>query len=355
MCSDAEEITSSFFGNGYITPLGAEISDFIYKTGTCSKDHLVDTLQQRGYSPDAIQEEVERQCFCSTLRVTPEDTCMSIGLGAALWMDICKRIHDQESMMAGRIERRGPHVKMDIYQTDFQFSRLRRTVKDAGFHKAPVMRWTAQFDEREAATLLDPLLGAIPFTDPHTAGDKFSVLKAISGIMSQKSRKLWVWLIVHPVVCLKLTPGAKEWLKTLFRLGNGPVEWGGIPLSFYEIQMNTDLTDEEIEEAFEYLEKVEIVRRVKDEFTPTGLGHTLMRRALKGDKSITFAVTRNTDTEYRLEVSAPSHVGDEVRDVLEAHGGVSDESCTPVSFSPSEGSWVAAVMGEVITKMVEQT
>ncbi len=352
---DKEVIISSFFENGYVTPLGLEIGDYISKNHTCPRDLFIDTLVQRGYSAEDVQKELDRQCFYPTLRFNHvDDTYKGVLLGINLWSDICKRIHDQESIVSGQLQVKGSFIKVDIYRTDFQFSKLRKKVKDLGLYKAPVMRWTGQFTKREALACLDRLFEAVPFTDPHTRGDRFSVLEAVGDIIGRKPGKPWAWLVAHPVVHLELTPVARKVLETLFSLSNGPIDWKGTHISPYEIQMNTDISFEEIQESLEYLEETGIVRQVGEDFTPTGLGYLLVRRALRGDKSLTFAVTRNAETECRLEVSTPSYLGCEVRDVLSQCGGISiSEYSTPVVISSCERSQVVNVMEKVLSKVAK--
>lgn len=354
MSGDKEVVICSFFENGYVTPLGLEIADYISKNRTCPRDLFIDNLVHRGYSAEDVQKELDRQCFCPTLRFNQsDDTYLGVDLGINLWSDICKRIHDQESMVSGQLQVKGSFMKVDIYRSDFQFSTLRKKVKDLGLSKAPVMRWTGQFTKGEALTCLDRLFGTVPFTDPHTTGDRFSVLEAVGDIIERKPGKPWAWLVAHPVVHLELTPVGRKVLETLFSLSNGPIEWKGTPISPYEINMNTDISFGEIQESLEYLGETGIVRQVEGDFTPTGLGYLLVRRALREDKSLTFAVTRNAEREYKLEISTPRYAGCEVRDVLTECGGVSiSEYLTPVVISSCERSQVVDVMEKVLSKVV---
>ena len=355
----SEVLVSSFFGNGYVTLPGAEIKDYISKTCHCSKKALTDMLRQRGYTTDEITAELNRQCSCSVLRFLPSrSTYTSTDIGTALWEDICNRIGDQPSIVAGNLQCKGSKIKIDIYRTDFQPTELKKKIKNLQLHQAPVMRWTGQFQMKDTLQCVDHLIEAVPFTGYHRRGDLSSVLQIAGEIVRRKPKKTpWAWLVFHPVVQVELTPSKKKVLKKLFKLSNGPVDWKGTPVSLDELLINTDLLYEEIEESIEYLKKHGIVRIIDSsngDLTPTGQGYVLLRHAFRPCPSVTFAVTRNAETEYQLEVSTPSYLTRSIQDLLKEQGGtVLSEFQTPAVFSSRERSQICAVFDVIIKALSE--
>jgi hypothetical protein len=186
-------LTSSFFGNGYVTLLDAEIKDYICKHKKSSRTAFIDTFSQRGYAFDDIAEELDRQCYFSTLRYIPkEDTYAGIQIGMNLWHDICARIHDQKSMIAGQLQWRDGRVKVDIFRTDLQPLTLKKKVSALRLRRAPVMRWTKRFTEKNVLKCLGYLLDAVPFTSFHKKEDLSGVLRMIDDVINSKSeRRPW--------------------------------------------------------------------------------------------------------------------------------------------------------------------
>lgn len=347
-------VVASFFGNRYVTLLDVEIRDIICKNHTCSRQEFIDTLCKRRYASDDITEELDRQCSCSTLRYSAaDDTYTSVDIGITLWNDMCSRIHDQESMLGGQLQGSGSRVKIDIYRTDFQFSKLKKWIKSLGFYQAPVMRWTKKFTRTDAVRCFDHLMEAVPFTDVYGSGDQSCVLHMVGDVIDRKSKKTpWAWMVCHVVAQLELTPPRKQMLETICSLSNGPVDWKGNPVSLYEIKMNTDLSEEEITESLEYLQKKGIVRWVMGDLTPTGQGYVLVRHALRCDPAITFGITRIRDKEYQLEVSTPSYLNGEMRDLLSEYSGSSlSDLCTPAVFPHGERTEVLDVLDAVMEKL----
>lgn len=346
-----EVIVSSFFDKEYVTLLGVEIRDYIYKLKKCSKPKLIENLRQRGYKTNEISKELDRQYYCSTLRFLPSKnayTCVDIG--TILWSDICCRIYDQKSMIAGQLQYSGSSIKLDVYRTDFQSPELKREIRSLGLHRAPVMRWTKRFRKKEALKCLKYLTGVLPFPNHHDEGDYSGVLQTVKKVIDRKPKRTpWAWLVTHPVVQLELTPQRKKVLETLLSLSNGPVDWKGIPVSLDELQLNTNLPYEEIKESTEYLKEQGVTRQVRDDLTPTGQGYVLLRHAFRSNSSVTFAVTRSTEKEYQLEVSTPSYLNPEMCTLLKEHGGtMCPEFHTPAVFSPREGSQVIQVLDSIM-------
>lgn len=353
--SDTDELIASFFGNRYATLLDAEIKNHICETQKCSKQEFIDILSQKEYSIDDITEELDRQCSSSTLRYVPsEDAYTGVKIGMNLWDDMCSRIRDQESILAGQLQRTGSRIKIDIYRTDFQFTKLKKGIKFLGLHQAPVMRWTKKFEKKDALKCLDLLMAAVPFTDVHSKGDHSCVIHMIGDVIDRKPKKTpWAWMVCHSVVQLELTPSRKEVLETVFSLSNGPVDWSGTPVSLDEIEMNTDVSHKEISGSLEYLQEKGIVRMVKEDFTPTGQGYVLVRHAFRSDSAITFVVTHTTDKEYQLEVSTPSYLNCEMQDLLkEWSGSRLSEFHTPAVFPLWGRSQVVEVMDAIIGKLL---
>ncbi|MBU7027993.1 MAG: hypothetical protein HXS48_13745 [Theionarchaea archaeon] len=350
MTPEMDELVSSFFDNGYVTQLDAEIRDYICQTEKGTKKAFIDVLCQRGYKIDDITQEFDRQCSCSTLRYVPsDDTYVGVPLGMNLWSDMCNRIHDQESMVAGRLQRTGSSIKIDIYRTDFQSLKLKKKVKSIGLRPCPVMRWTKKFQKGAALKCLDYLMEVLP-PAPHEGGS--SVLQEIREVISRKPKRApWAWLVAHPVVKLELSPTRKRVVKTLLSLSNGPVDWKGTPVSLDELKMHTNLPSEEIEESIEYFNGKGIVRKVYGDFTPTSLGYPLLRHAFRSRPCVTFAVVYRTDREYQLEVSTPSYLAPEIRDSLEERGGTISGVSTPAVFF-FEKSQVGEVMDALITELL---
>lgn len=347
-------VVASFFGNRYVTLLDVEIRDLICKNHTCSRQKFIDTLCKQGYASDDITEELDRQCSCSTLRyLSAEDTYTGVDIGVTLWGDMCNRIHDQESMLGGQLQGSGSHIKVDIYRTDFQFSKLRKWIKSLGLYQAPVMRWTRKFTRKDAVRCLDHLMEAVPFTDMCSSGDHSCVLQMVGDVIDRKPKKTpWAWMVCHAVAHLEVTPSRRQMLETICSLSNGPVDWKGNPVSLCEIKMNTNLSEEEITESLEYLQEKGIVRWVKGDLTPTGQGYVLVRHALRSDSAITFGITRIRDREYRLEVSTPSYLTGEMRDLLKEYSGSSlSEFRTPAVFPLWERTQVLDVLDAVTEKL----
>ncbi|MBU7016022.1 MAG: hypothetical protein HXS44_00830 [Theionarchaea archaeon] len=346
-----ELVTSSSFGNSYVTPLGIEIRDFICRNQKGSREVIVDTLCQRGYTLGDITEELDRQCYCSTMRFVPSDSMFfACPVGVHSWGDICSRIYDQESMIAGKIHWRGSRIAIDVYRSDFQFSKLRKEVKSQGLHTAPVMRWTGRYQKEGALQCLDRLTGVMPFISHRSKGDLQSVIEIVTDVVSRKSRRVkWAWLITHPVTQLILTPSRKAVMKKLFLLSNGPVEWKGTLVSLCELTMHTHLSREEVKDAVLYLEGEGIIREVNKDLTPTGLGYTLLRSAFKSTPLITFAIIRRGEREYQLEISSPSSLNPEIRDTCREHkGSALSEYKTPTIFPLCRKSHILDVMDRII-------
>lgn len=345
-------VIASFFGNRCATLLDAEIKNHICETQKCSKQEFIDILSQK-YSIDDITAELDRQCSFSTLRYVPsEDAYTGVEIGMNLWDDMCSRIHDQESVLAGQLQRTGSCIKVDIYGTDFQVTKLKEGVKFHGLNQAPVMRWTKKFEKKDALKCLDLLMAAVPFTDVHSRGDRSCVIHLIGDVIDRKPKKTpWAWMVCHSVVQLELTPSKKDVLETVFSLSNGPVDWNGTPVSLDEIEMNTKVSRKEISGSLVYLQEKGIVRMVKEDFAPTDQGYVLVRHAFRSDSAVTFVVTHKTDKEYQLEVSTPSYLNCEMQDLLKEWSGTRlSEFHTPAVFPLWERSQVVEVMDAIITK-----
>lgn len=348
-------LISSFFGNSYVTLLDIEIKDYIYAHGSSSKQEFIDILQQRGYSISDITDEIDRQCCCAALKYNPSDhTYCRTDIGVELWHDICYRIHDQKSMIAGEVHVKKPFITLIIYRTDFQTPQLRKKVSSLGLRRAPVMKWAGHYKDR--LPRLDTLMTVLPVTGYHDAGDRSCVVTMIDKVITRKSkRKPWAWLVTHPVVELEVTPLREEVLHALLGLCNGPVDWKGTAVSFYELKRFTGFSLTEIKEALEYLQKQGIVRQVDDDFTLTIQGYTLLRHAFTSYRSLTFAVVHRTDKKYCLEISAPSYLDSEIRHLLKELGGaVFSDVCTPVVFPLCEKSRVIDVIDMVIKNMQKE-
>jgi hypothetical protein len=346
--SGVNELVVSFFGNGYITYCDVEITDYIYETPVVPRKDFVAILRQRGYSIKDITEELDRQCYASTLRYIPsEDVYVGVDMGRYLWQDILGRIHDQKSMVGGRIEKTDSGVKLDIYRTDFQSLKFKRLVNHVGFNQAPVMRWTRKFKIDNALQCLDPLLDVVPPGVLHGKADRLFLLQAIREANRSKSRKTtWAWLITHPVMRLELTPSRECVVRTVLSLSNGPVDWKGKLVSFDDLR-RTGLSRYKIDESLEYLENQGVIRRIQGGVTPTGQGYVLLQYAWKTTPSVTFAVVHVKEL-YRLEISIPADPGSPIRDILTECGGKFSDDSTLAVFSECEKSEVTHLIDALI-------
>ena len=353
-----ELVTLSLFDDEYVTPLDIEIESYIFENQRSSQQQFIDIFCQHGYAPEDIVEELDRQCYCSVLRFLPsEGAYVAVPLGMNLWDDMCNRIHDQGSMIAGKLRRKGSRIVIDIYRTDFQGSELKEEVKSLGLRRAPVMRWTKQVERKEGSKCLDHLIDVLPFDSPHGRGDKFCVLQKVTEVVNRKPvKRKWAWLVSHPVVQLVLTPSRKAILKKVLSLSNGPLDWKGNLVSLYELKMNTDLSSEEVEEAVEYFMKTGIIRKVNRDYTPTGQGYTLSRGVFNPCSCVTFAVIRRTNREYQLEVSTPSTANPEIWNTLKEKGGIpSSDYSTPVVFPYREKSQVITVLDATMGVLLDSS
>ena len=347
-----EWITLSFFGNRYVTPIEIEIKDKISKHRTYPKKQLVDNLCTQGHDIGDVTKELNRQCSCSTLRFIPsKDVYVGAEIGRNIWSDICGRIHTQESTVGGKLQVTESGIKMDIYRTDFQFSKLKERVASLGFKRAPVMRWTGTFNKKKALECLDQIAGEVPFAEPHEKGDRSCVLDMVCEVIERKSKRApWAWLLSHAVVQVEMTPVRRNVIETLFSLSNGPVDWKGNLISLHELKMNTNLSLDEIEKAVEYFQKKGVVRQMRGDFSPTEQGYTLVRRAFKDENGVTFALVHVTEADYKLEISTPSYVGPEIMGLLNEEGGTSvSEVGTPVIFCPYTREEVVDLLGMLVS------
>ena len=296
-----EILLSSFFGNGYLTYIDVEITDFMYTRKKVEKQKFIEVLRQRGYPLKDILQELDRQCYASTLQYIPgEDAYVGLEIGRNLWIDILERINEQKSVMGGKIERRGSFLQVSIYRSDFQSLKFKNLVKHLGFRQAPVMRWTEVGTKKDILRNVDVLISTLPPAGECTHGDRGLLLKLIRKVNAHKLRKTtWAWLITHTIMKLRLTPPQGALLKTLLSLSNGPVDWKGRLVPREELQEWTNIPSETLEEIIEYLKAQGIVREVSQGLTPTGQGYILVKYAL-APPSFTFAVTHLTNGEYRL-------------------------------------------------------
>ena len=351
MSSKVNELIVSFFGNGYVTYIDAEISDYIHQRRKVPQQEFIDILHQKGYSIKNITEELDRQCYASTLRYIPsEDAYVGVDIGRNLWTDILRGIQNQESMVGGKLQIIDSDVKLDIYRTDFQSPKFKKMIKDLGLHQAPVMRWTKQFKRRKALQCLDSLMDLITPRTHQDEADLKTVLQAIQYANKNKSKKTtWAWLITHPVMRLELTSSRETVARTLFSLSRGPVDWKGKLVSFDELKVSTGLSHREIEESIEYFEEQGVIRKINDGLTPTGQGYVLVQYAFRSHHSITFAVVRVDKEYYQLEISAPRLPGFDITDVLEDNGGKTHSKLgTPVVFPKREKSEVITLLNTII-------
>ncbi len=349
-----EVLVSSFFDNEYVTPLDVEIADYICTHHTCSRSEFTDVFSQQGYSAEDVTQQLDRQCSLSTLRFVPSKKMYEkVDTGMHLWADICSRIHTQESVLAGQLQAVKPYIRLDVYRSDFQSPSLKKIAMQSRLKHAPVMKWTGKFRTNTVLKYVDRFMEAMPCITCHDEGDRSAVLHCVEEIISKKPKRApWAWLIIHPVVQLKLTPPTRNVLETLFSLSNGPVDWKGIPISLSELKINTDLSTGEIEDALQYLEKQGIVRQIGGDFTPTGLGYTLVRRLLRPTAAVTFAVTHSTDQKYQLEVSTPSYLDAEMQTLLLEHGGrIFSTFQTPAVFPLGEKDQVLQVLQAIIDEL----
>lgn len=350
---NTKRVVSSFFETGYFTLLDLEIKDHITGNSPCSRQDLITILHNKGYTKKDIKEELDKQRDYSTIRCIPgEDTYVSLDIGAALWSDICHRINEQHSLLAGSIHCRKGFINLDVYRTDFQPLQLRKAAISSGLRRAPVMRRTGKFQLEGASRCLKGLMSALPeaVCGP---GDCAAVLQKIGEKISQKSSKTpWAWIIVHPVVEVDFTPWRKTVLRTLFSLTSGPAHWKGTPISLYELTGYLDASPSEIEVALTYFLKTGIVQSMESDYSPTERGYTLLSRIFRSRHEVTFAVTRCGRFQYRLEVSTPSFLCPEIQDLLmEAGGSPYEGEGTPVVFPPDKRSQVSTVM-EALMKTI---
>ncbi len=343
-----EVLFSSFFGNGYVTYLDAEITDYIFRKRKVPRQEFLDVLHERGYGTKDVLEELNRQCYASTIRYIPsEDVYLGLEIGRNLWIDILHRMHDQESIVGGKIEGRDL-LRLDIYRSDFQSLKFKRIVQHLGLHKAPVMRWMVDCRKEDALRHLDLLISAVPCTVEHEEGNLSVLLQRISEANNHKPRRTtWAWIVTHTFMQLELTPSQKLVLKTVIALSKGPVDWKGRLISFEELQKSTNLPPETVHASIEYLEAQGIVREVNQGLTPTGEGYILVRYALKSQPSVTFAVTHESEKEYLLEICTPRLSDPTVQDSIRHHGGKVQEPGAAVTFSPREKSEVLHLVDAV--------
>jgi hypothetical protein len=338
-------LVSSSFGNGYITYLEAEIKDYVFGRRSVSKQELVSVLCQRGYRSREVEEEVDRQCYSSTLRYIPlEDGYRSIHLGRQVWSDILNRFHEQPSVVAGKLQSTDSGVKLDIYRSDFQSSEFKEVIKHQGLHQAPVMRWTKQGTREDVIMCIGLLMGILPPTVCIIPADLPLILKTIDKINKKKSKKTaWIWLISHAELRLELTPSRKAVLNALFSLSKGPVDWRGRLVFRDELQSHVSLSREMIEEAIEYLKQQGIVRELKGGLTPTGQGYSMIRHVLTPHPVITFAIVRVNRKKYRLEIGTRSQDSD-IQKFLRTCGGTSAAFTSLITLSPCEKPEIITIM-----------
>lgn len=139
----SSKIILSFFGNGYITKLDAEIKHIITHAQEITKQDILKVLCSKGYKKSVIIEELDRQCYTSTLRYIPEtEVYEAVDTGILLWDDMLKRFPEQWNMLGGNIRLGKQDVTLTIYKTDFQNPAFKILLSHLDFKQAPVMRWT---------------------------------------------------------------------------------------------------------------------------------------------------------------------------------------------------------------------
>jgi hypothetical protein len=348
-----EKVVSSFFEPGYFTLLDVEIKHYATVKKSFSKRDLNKALKKKGYAEKDINHELDRQRNCSTIRYLPDkDKYVGLDIGKALWGDICYRINEQPSLLAGRIHCRKGLVTLDVYRTDFQPHRFRRIAVATGLLRAPVMRRTGRLSPEETSRCLRTLLPALPEATCEP-GDYATVIQKIGDKVERKpSKKPWAWLIVHSVVEVDLTPWRKAVLRTLFSLTNGPASWKGTPISLYELTGYLDASSSDIEEPLTYFLKTGIVQNMENDYSPTERGYTLLSGIFRSLYRVTFAITRCGRYQYRLEVSTPNFFYPEIRDLLiDAGGRPLKGGGTPVVFSPDKYSQVMKVIEALMKTM----
>jgi hypothetical protein len=349
----AEKVVSSFFETGYFTLLDLEIKHYATVKNSFSKRDLNRILKKKGYTEKDIEHELEKQRNYSTVRYLPDkNRYVGLGIGKALWGDICYRINEQYSLLAGRIHYRKGFITLDIYRTDFQSHQFRKAAVATGLLRAPVMRRTGRFNPEGASRCLKSLLPALPEATCEP-GDYATVLQKIGDKVDRKPTKTpWAWLVIHPVVEVDLTPWRKTILRTLFSLTNGPVSWKGTPISLYELTGYLDASSSDIEEPLTYFLKTGIVQNMENDYSPTERGYTLLSGIFRSLYRMTFAITRCGRYQYKLEISTPSFLYPEIRDLLIDAGGYPLKGGgTPIVFSPDKYSQVMKVI-EALMKMM---
>ena len=303
--SDIKEvIQSSFFGNGYITPLNVEIASLLKERGTISRQEIYNLLRKRGYTSSDITEELDRQWYASALRYIPaEESYVRVEIGMNLWKDVCRRIHDQKGMIAGQLRfREGPIL--DICRSDFQSITFKRIIKIQGFHQAPVMRWTRPCAPENLAPCMTSFLDILSPVHKKS-GDRSVLLQKVCDVARKKRRRnARMWLVTFAALYLEVTPAQKQVLDSVYALSGGPVDWKGRCVKIEEITTRTHLSLGEVIKSVQYLEEKGIVRELEDGFTPTGQGYVLIRYIKNRKKSVTFAVTRRHEG-YNLELNVP--------------------------------------------------
>jgi hypothetical protein len=348
--SKTDEWFSAFFGNGYFTYIGVEIKDFMFNRHEVSKKALIEMLQNRGYKKNAILEELDRQCYASTLRyIADEDTYKSIEIGKKFWIDLLQRIHEQSCMVGGKFQLKDSGVKLDIYRTDFQSLQFKQMITHLGLHQAPVMRWTRQVKKKDFFYCLEQLMDILPFKTYHGTADRSFVLDMIRKANKKKSKKIeWAWMISYIELYLELTPFRKSVLDALFSLSQGPIDWNKSSISKDFLQKKVNIPFENFEKSIEYLEQKGIIREVNGRLTPTGQGYTLVRHGYNPTPLVTFAIIRTSNNTFRLEVCTKSQ-SIPMQDLLTDFGGyIPPEWNCLVVFSPREKHDIIAILSSLL-------
>ncbi len=313
-------LTISYIGNGFVTPLEVEIFETLERDGYIKKETFLSQLILKGFTLREIEEELERSCYASWTKYIPEKGIyVPLPLGMSIWADVKKRAKEQESIIGLNISRINQSIyRLTVLDSSFLSQPIKANLKRYNFKRAPIMRYTAKFSINDTLCFLrDVIHQLIPgnHVPYRQVRDLFQLAKRYSKI----------WVIGKVTIDIAVTDLLVDIMKVIKRVGKRPIDWRrGLPVNLRVIYKNISRPKDEVNGCLEYLLDKGLIRQISNNnFTITGMGFFIWKffeKAVQGYSNFNCIIKRESEEKYELEVCDSPCLPEESKQVVMKYG-----------------------------------